>query len=201
MIYDNLYKYQLEALNLKSKFKVTEEKEWDSLTICLELMVQIGHLNFVLLREKNSPDLHIPFIKDDTLIEDEICDVLFQLLNLANFTEINLIGVWKSREFDSKNLNCSLYENMLNLSNYAGNISDALLMLYNYKDSRDLDKDILIERIKLCVIKMINHLNNICKNFDINIDVSFKNMIKESEEYLSLYKEHNNNENRKRNIN
>ena len=74
-------------------------------------------------------------------------------------------------------------------------------MLYNYKDSRDLDKEILIERIKLCVIKMINHLNNICKNFDINIDVSFKNMIKESEEYLSLYKEHNNNENRKRNIN
>lgn len=200
MIYNNLYEYQLEAFSLKNKFKVTEKREWNSLVVCLELMVQIGHLNFVLLQEQNTPDLHTPFIKDDTSVEDEICDIFFQLLNLANFLQINLSLTCKSHKSDTRNSYCSLYENILNLSNCAGNIADAALMLYNYKDSRNLDRESLISCIKLCIFKIMDYLSNIGSYFSINIDVSFRNMIRESEKYLSLYKESRNNENKKRNI-
>lgn len=33
-----------DAITLKEKFKITESKEWDAITVLLELGVQIGHI-------------------------------------------------------------------------------------------------------------------------------------------------------------
>lgn len=33
-----------DAITLKEKFKITESKEWNVITVLLELSVQIGHI-------------------------------------------------------------------------------------------------------------------------------------------------------------
>ena len=37
-----------EAIKLKERFKITENKEWDAITILAELNVQLGHFSYLI---------------------------------------------------------------------------------------------------------------------------------------------------------
>lgn len=42
-----------EAIKLKERFKITENKEWDAITILAELNVQLGHFSYLISKQKN----------------------------------------------------------------------------------------------------------------------------------------------------
>ena len=78
-----------KAISLKEKFKVLEKNDWNSLTVLLELNVQIGHLVNVV-----NDDIEIK--EDGRCIDnigDEISDVLLQLSYLSYLEKLNFDNI------------------------------------------------------------------------------------------------------------
>ena len=41
-----------KSIELKEKFKITEDKKWNSITVLAELNVQLGHLSYLISNNK-----------------------------------------------------------------------------------------------------------------------------------------------------
>lgn len=83
-----------QSRELIKRFKEQEEKNWNAETIITELTKQLGEVSKqVMMLEGN----YIPQRKKDSkyacskeILEDELSDVLFNLIRLADYYEIDL---------------------------------------------------------------------------------------------------------------
>lgn len=133
-----LKKYQIISYNLKNKFKITEKRPWNSEIFLVELYVQMGHFAFLLL--KKGQGIVRPFLLQDSSVEDELCDITFQLMNLANNLGICLVRAYDDYADKVIHSNVdSVSDLSLILVDAIGLISDCVLSLDEYKDPRGLD--------------------------------------------------------------
>lgn len=135
-----LKKYQIISYNLKNKFKITEKRPWNSEIFLVELYVQMGHFAFLLL--KKGQGIVRPFLLQDSSVEDELCDITFQLMNLANNLGICLVRAYDDYADKVIHSNVdSVSDLSLILVDAIGLISDCVLSLDEYKDPRGLDEN------------------------------------------------------------
>lgn len=77
-----------DSIKLKERFKITEEKSWNYLTVVNELNVQLGH---VISIDKKSPFNEA--YRNINNLGDEISDVVFQLILLMYYCDYNLSDI------------------------------------------------------------------------------------------------------------
>lgn len=74
-----------DAITLKEKFKITESKEWNVITVLLELSVQIGHIFDIKCNNQGLKEL----MRNINNLGDEISDVLLQTMYLGYMEKID----------------------------------------------------------------------------------------------------------------
>lgn len=165
-----------KAIILKDEFKKLEHKEWDSLTVLLELTVQISHVYNVFNNDKEIIEINRPI---DNL-GDELSDVLLQLSYLSYLEKIEFINL-----DDYENYH---YNNLDGLNILLGQLTESLLEKYNYrfKKGRASFKTI-DEFIKDRIIKM----------FIITLDIAQKHNLDMNKEFEIMYNDATNFINRK----
>ncbi len=152
-----LDKYYKKSIDLKERFKITEKKSWDYLTVINELNVQIGHV--LSITEYSS---HKEAYRNINNLGDEISDVFFQLILLVYYCNYDI----KKVEYNSPDSNLESFIIVLgqctealleknglrfekprqgfeNNDQYILNkISNMFSIIYNYsKDKCDIDKE------------------------------------------------------------
>lgn len=181
-----LKKYQIISYNLKNKFKITEKRPWNSEIFLVELYVQMGHFAFLLL--KKGQGIVRPFLLQDSSVEDELCDITFQLMNLANNLGICLVRAYDDYADKVIHSNVdSVSDLSLILVDAIGLISDCVLSLDEYKDPRGLDENRYKDKICYTIIFIISILFKISYIFEIDLTYSYKKMLMQSESYLKDY--------------
>lgn len=181
-----LKKYQIISYNLKNKFKITEKRPWNSEIFLVELYVQMGHFAFLLL--KKGQGIVRPFLLQDSSVEDELCDITFQLMNLANNLGICLVRAYDDYADKVIHSNVdSVSDLSLILVDAIGLISDCVLSLDEYKDPRGLDENRYKDKIRYTIIFIISILFKISYIFEIDLTYSYKKMLMQSESYLKDY--------------
>lgn len=181
-----LKKYQIISYNLKNKFKITEKRPWNSEIFLVELYVQMGHFAFLLL--KKGQGIVRPFLLQDSSVEDELCDITFQLMNLANNLGICLVRAYDDYADKVIHSNVdSVSDLSLILVDAIGLISDCVLSLDEYKDPRGLDEKRYKDKISYTIIFIISILFKISYIFEIDLTYSYKKMLMQSESYLKDY--------------
>ena len=181
-----LKKYQIISYNLKNKFKITEKRPWNSEIFLVELYVQMGHFAFLLL--KKGQGIVRPFLLQDSSVEDELCDITFQLMNLANNLGICLVRAYDDYADKVIHSNVdSVSDLSLILVDAIGLISDCVLSLDEYKDPRGLDENRYKDKISYTIIFIISILFKISYIFEIDLTYSYKKMLMQSESYFKDY--------------
>lgn len=162
-----------KAIELKEMFKSLENKEWNSLTVLLELNVQISHIYNVL---NSSVDIdedgrHI------NNIGDEISDILLQLLYLSYLEDIDFNIVDKYKDYT--------YDKLEGLSVVFGQLTEILLEKYDYRFTKprpgfETPKDFITDRI----IKMFIIVANIADKYSIDIIKEFDLMYEDATDFI-----------------
>lgn len=162
-----------QALTLKEKFCQLEKKKWNSLTVTLELMVQLGHtfnvLNKNILINENGRSIND--------LGDELSDMLLQLSYLSFLENINLTNLEKYNEYDYNDLN--------GLPILLGQLTEALLEDKEYRFTKKRvgfasTKDFIKDRI----IKMFLIIFHFASKNNININNSFNNMVVDATKFI-----------------
>ena len=175
--------YYTKSLVLKDRFKCTEKCEWTPITLCCELNIQVGHLTSLLIKNNNVHSSIVETFRNVDNISDEICDVLFQLFNISGYYKIKL----------SKNRTCfginidddiSICDLSFCIVSLTGEITDAFLRMYGYKD--DLSRSIHTEFkfIKNKIYDVFLVIFKLVELMKININNEYDLMIKSADYYL-----------------
>lgn len=156
-------KYE-KAITLKNKFKKIEKNEWDSLTVLVELNVQIGHVFNVLNHNEYVDEKNRTWI---TNMGDELSDILLQISYLIHLENITI---------DLDNYKDYKYDNLDGISILYGQLSEALLEKYNYRFTKtrvgfnDIDefiKDRITKIMLICFNYAIYNNIDLNKEFDL----------------------------------
>jgi len=116
------------AIELKKAFSITEKREWDSLTVILELNVQIGHYTSLLYN--NSYSLEIG--RNINNKADELSDIILQICTLCwklNIKKEELMYM----EYEINTENTA----MLDVFNLLGQISEIILEDNKYRHYKE----------------------------------------------------------------
>jgi NTP pyrophosphatase (non-canonical NTP hydrolase) len=126
---------QLEAKKLKGRFLKIARKEWSPSNYGLELMVQISHLAHAISSDVELKMTIAPLECINKGTEDEIADVFFNVLNLANTLQLDLSSFEWKVEVEKTTLGNETSKLALiqNLFFQSGELSDRLLRLEGYK--------------------------------------------------------------------
>lgn len=162
-----------KAITLKEKFKKIENKEWDSLTVLLELIVQTGHCINVLKPDEaiNEKDRHI------NNLGDELSDILLQL---SYFSYLEKIEFTNLEQYESYN-----YNDLTGLIVLLGQTSEALLEKTKYRFDKprsgfNSKQDFIKDRL----IKMFLIIFNFAEANQIKIDKEFDEMIIDASNFI-----------------
>ena len=162
-----------KAVSLKEQFKVLEKKDWDSLTVLLELNIQLSHLYNV-------------FTSSDAINEegrvfdnlgDEISDVLLQLSYLSYLEKIDFSTLDNYQNYT--------YDKIEGLSILFGQLTEVFLEDYEYRfvKSRpgfNTHKDFITDRI----IKMFLIVSNLADKYNIDILNEFDTMYEDATNFI-----------------
>lgn len=161
------------AIKLKEEFKKTEAKEWNIITVLLELGVQIGHIfdlkcNCTILKEYN---------RNINNIGDEISDVLLQTIYLGYLENVNFK---KNIAFD--------YSNLDGIIVLYGQLLEAVMEEESYRFKKERNgfisrKEFIKDRILKIYIIIINYSQKI----NINVINEFEKMKEDAENFLKNY--------------
>ncbi|NJS41576.1 hypothetical protein HC766_04475 [Candidatus Gracilibacteria bacterium] len=103
------------AKELKKEFRKIETQPWTSYAYSMEIIVQVGHLADIFLRQEYKYNPHSKN-ENQTRINDEVCDVILNLLFLyielyeeVELSKINNVEVCMSKEslFTELALSCA----------------------------------------------------------------------------------------------
>lgn len=176
-------KYQSIAHSLKMQFKKTEKNTWNISSVCLEYIVQLGHL--IYIENKDSSHYIVPFIKDNGSLEDEICDLMFQTFNLANFCGLNLSN--ELSKLDTAPSYLTSMEIVYVIINYLGNLCDCILILSKYKDRSYLKEDVITKRLIENIVNLYICIYALAECYKLDVYRSFDKMLKDTNQYLESY--------------
>lgn len=153
-----------KAIELKNKFKSIEDKEWNSITVLVELNVQIGHVFNVLNHNEYVDEKGRTWI---TNMGDELSDIILQLSYL-NHLENNTISLDNYQNYNYKDLD--------GISILFGQLSEALLEKYGYRFTKSRNSfnnidEFINDRITKLLLICFNYAqtNNIDLNKEFNI--------------------------------
>lgn len=126
---------RLKSQELKKGFVKTEKVSWNGTIFSTELFLQVTHLLNAIVTEKRSLNIS-PLKGINKGIKDETADVLFNLMNLANFLKIDLensIDQYKIKGYIHLFEEKSAMNLGVNLAIQVGELCDTLLRIDNYK--------------------------------------------------------------------
>lgn len=171
----------LEAIELKNKFKITEDKEWTALTVTNELFVQLGHYSFVVCNNNYTEEIG----RNINNSKDELADILLQLCALCG--KLN-IDKEKIKYYDTKIE--SVNEAILQLVTLIGQLTETIMELEGYRHNKErigyvTKKDFIIERINKCFSIVFWIANK--EKYDMVLE--FNKMKVNALDFLKKYKE------------
>lgn len=162
-----------KALELKDKFKLLENKEWDSITVINELIVQIGHVFNVLNHNDYIDEIGRTWI---TNMGDELSDILLQLSTLANLEKVEF-NLDKYKDYN--------YDNVDGLIVLTGQLSEAILEKNNYRFNKKRETfNSIDEFISDRIIKLMLIVFNYSKNNNIDINKEFMLMYEDASNFI-----------------
>ena len=174
-----LKKYRYDCKKLKNAFYDFESNKWNKQTYCLELFIQLSHYIYVLMDNDNVKKEIKEEFRNLNDIVDEICDVIYQVINILNECDLKIDAQNNFIKFD---LSQECKKEMCIV--LAGQIADAVLRKEEYKhaNNRSVNKeDELILKnctyILLCIFDDIERLG-------INIEKCFSKMLNEAWHYI-----------------
>lgn len=180
-IIDFYEKYKTECTNLKKAFWDFEDNKWSAQTYCLELSIQLNHFIFVTLCDGDVKEIIKENFRDLNNIVDEICDVLYQVINVMNENDVCLE---RDMKFSKELIMESQRKDICNI--LCGQIGDAVLRKEHLKHSvMPVDKEneliltncFYIMNIMFCYIEELN----------VNINEAFSKMLEEARGYIEQY--------------
>ena len=162
-----------KAVSLKEQFKVLEEKDWNSLTVLLELNIQISHLYNVL---NNNEAINEEGREIDNLA-DEISDVLLQLSYLSYLEKIDFSSLDDYQDYT--------YDKLEGLTVLFGQLTEVFLEDYHYRFAKSrpgfaTHKKFITDRL----IKMFISVSNLADKYNINILTEFDNMYDDAMNFI-----------------
>lgn len=162
-----------KAVSLKEQFKVLEKKDWDSLTVLLELNIQLSHLYNVL----NSNDAINEQGREIDNLGDEISDVLLQLSYLSYLEKIDFSSLDNYQNYT--------YDKLEGISVLFGQLTEAFLEDYDYRFAKSrpgysTNKEFITDRI----IKMFIIVSNLADKYNINILSEFDTMYDDATNFI-----------------
>lgn len=168
-----------DAIDLKKAFSVTEKKEWDSLTVILELNVQIGHYTSLLHNDVYSVEIG----RNINNKADELSDIILQIFTLMwklNIDKEDLINM----DYNIKSEEIAI----LDLLTLLGQVSETILEDNEYRHYKERvgfysHRCFLIEKVS----KMMTTVLKICEINNICIMDEFKNMCVNAKKFLDSY--------------
>jgi len=180
-IYKFLNKYYDNSIELKEKFKVTEDKKWSSITVLAELNVQLGHLSYLLSDNKNYGELER---KIDNYA-DELSDVILQIIALCSKQKINI----KNYDYNYKKIKFRTNKDgIMSFNIIYGQVSEMILEKEKYRHYKirygynTQDKFLLNN-----IAKLIEIIFTIADNLDIDLYTEYNNMLLDAHKFLENY--------------
>lgn len=167
----------VEAVVLKEKFKEVEENEWNSLTVMLELGVQLGHVHNIYIKNQNIDESERNFNN----LGDELSDVLLQLMYLSYLENIDFDNISAYDKF-----NCPKNARLNALSVLYGQLSEALMEKYGYrfyKQRKGFPE--LNSFIKDRMMRILLIIFAIAKDNNIDMNEEFDRMNEDARNFLS----------------
>ncbi len=163
-----------KAIELKKKFRIIEQKEWNSITVIAELNVQLSHLYNALYpaEEINETGRNI------SNIGDEISDILLQLSYLAYLEKININNIKKYEDYT--------YDQITGLSVLLGQLTERILEKFKYRFDKNrpgfaTPKAFIEDRI----LKMYAIIDNYAVKKGIDINKEFKDMYEDATSFIT----------------
>lgn len=179
-----------KALDLNEQFKLLDNKDWQSLTVLLELNIQIGHIYNVLNHDTE-------IIEEKRIINnmgDELSDVLFQLCTLTDLEGISLEDATKYVDYD--------YGKLDGLSIILGQLTESLLEKYGYRFTKErYGFKTIDEFIKDRIIKMFLIILNIATQYKLNMIEEFEKMYEDATAFINRRCNNCENNDQSKNIN
>lgn len=170
-----------DAIKLKERFKITENKEWDAITVLAELNVQLGHFSYLISKYKNYGE-NGRNIND---LGDELSDIVLQLISLC----------WKlDLDFQNYDYNYSYitFENvaeaMLSFNTVYGQVSEKILEMKEYRHYK-IRYGYAKEEDFLCfnIARLFEIVFSIAYDLDLKLSNEFKKMILDASNFLDNY--------------
>lgn len=175
MLKNFLSTHYQNAIKLKERFKCIEPKEWNSLIVSNELVVQYAHLINSINQDEDLNEEGRNIVNTN----DEISDVLLQLCYLGYLEQVDFS---KIENYHVKEVDIKLGIVLL------GQLVEALMEKegYRFKKNRCGFQDNQ-QFIEDRIVKLLLIIYNFSKNNNINIVSDFKLMLEDASAFLDNY--------------
>lgn len=174
-------KYYDAAIELKEKFKITENKKWTPLTVLAELQVQVGHLSYLLSDYKDYGEAER---KIDN-IGDEISDVLLQIIAYCWKSNINI----KDYDYEYKLVKLINPKEAILISNtLIGQITETTMEMMgfrHYKIRYGFSRQ--SEFIKYKLVRLIEIMFSLGEKLKVDLNKEFGDMLKDATGFLDRF--------------
>lgn len=169
------------GVDLKERFKITENKNWDAITVLAELNVQFGHFSYLISSHKEYGESKRE-IKD---LGDELADILLQLINLSYKLQLKIPEYcynYKYIKFES------IPEALLSFNTVYGQISEKVLEINEYRHYK-IRYNFAKEKDFLCfnIARLLEIVFSIAENLKLNLATEFKKMVNNASMFLDNY--------------
>ena len=188
---DKLDEIQLSSSALKSRFVAIETVAWTASSFAAELCFQVSHVMCSILSRNGEGHNVQPLPGVDKGISDEVADVLFNIMNTANFLNLNISEVVtedilerSASIFACRDINVLV----MNLAIQSGTLWDALFRSDGYKH-KVLASDDNIRYIREALGGTLAALMVVSKAVSIDIEEAFNTMHKDASLFLDKYKD------------
>lgn len=163
------------AIELKERFKCIESKEWNSLIVSNELVVQYAHLINTINQDEYLNEKGRNIVNTN----DEISDVLLQICYLGYMEQVDF---FKIEDYEIKEVDIKLGIVLL------GQLVEALMEKEGYRFKKDRcgfqdNQQFVADRI----IKLLLIIYNFSKKNNIDIVSDFKLMLEDASAFLDNY--------------
>ena len=174
-------KYYNKSIELKEKFKITENKAWGPITVLAELNVQLGHLSYLISEYKEYGELN----RNINSYGDELSDVLLQLITLCWKSKLNIQDYDMEYNIDTK---ITDKEAMLIFTNVYGQVSEMVMEVEKYRHYKirygySTQNEFLLYKIS----QLINLIFIIANNNNIDLNIEYDKMLTDASGFLDRY--------------
>ena len=175
---DNYYD---KAIELKNRFRITENKKWNSITVLGEMNTQLGHFCLLMSEHKEYKEVG----RNIHDIGDELSDIVLQIIVLAWKLKINL----KEYEYNYKKVEfSSISDALLSFNVLYGQVSEIILEKYNYRHYKiryEFSK--VNDFILFKLANMLEIIFNIADTLNVDMSHEFDLMLKDASGFLNRF--------------